>query len=138
MKKNMKGSTYFIIGILILLIWIIIGVVIQKDDVIINETDTHLYVKEYKMYNVDSIINIYHKPITYNGIVYKKETRKRFVGVVGKGGHYKTYYHIIIKYGNNKTYEKEDKYLYDTYKEKENVIVKEIFYPREEIKIYKK
>ena len=92
----MKGSTLFIIGILTLFIWIIVGVVTQKDDVIINETDTHITVKQYRMYNADSVINVYKKPIRYEGTVIGKQ--RRVVGVIGKGGH------ITHSYNHDKNY----------------------------------
>lgn len=129
----MKGSTYFIIGILILLIWIIIGVVIQKDDVIINETDTHITVKEYRMYNADSVINTYKKPIRYEGIVVNKTSR--FHGVIGKGGHRR--YYVTVKY-NNKEIKLNGRNHYYKYNEGDKVIVEEKFYPIQEINIYKK
>lgn len=124
----MKGSIYFLIGILILLIWIIVGVVIQKDDVIINETDTHITVKQYRMYNADSVINVYKKPIRYEGVVVNKTSR--FHGVVGKGGHRK--YYVTVKY-NNKEITLNGRNHYDKYNEGDKVIVEEKFYPIEEI-----
>lgn len=129
----MKGSIYFIIGILILLIWIIVGVVIQKDDVIINETDTHITVKQYRMYNADSVINVYKKPIRYEGTVIGKQSK--LVGVIGKGGHRR--YYVIVKY-NNKEIKLNDINLYDKYNEGDKVIVEEKFYPIEEINLYEK
>lgn len=129
----MKGNTYILIGILALFIWIIIGVVIQKDDVIINETDTHITVKEYRMYNTDSVINTYQKPIRYEGTVIGKQSR--FVGVIGKGGHRK--YYVTVKY-NNKEIKLYDRNLYHKYNEGDKVIVEEKFYPIKEINLYKK
>lgn len=129
----MKGSTYFVIGILILLVWIIVGVVIQKDDVIINETDTHITVKQYCMYNADSVINVYKKPIQYEGTVIGKQ--RRVVGVIGKGGHIR--YDVTVKY-NNKEKKLNDRNLYDKYNEGDKVIVEEKFYPIEEIVVYEK
>ena len=129
----MKGSIYFLIGILILLVWIIVGVVIQKEDVIINETDTHITVKEYRMYNADSVINIYKKPIQYEGTVIDKQSR--FVGVIGKGGHRK--YYVTVKY-NNKEIKLKGRNHYYKYNEGDKVIVEEKFYPIEEIVVYGK
>ena len=128
----MKGSIYFIIGILILLIWIIVGVVVQKDDVIINETDTHITVKEYRMYNVDSVINVYKKPIRYEGIVSDKYRRTRRVN-----GHTRRSHYIVVKY-NDKEYTLRGREYYDTYEKGDKVIVEEKFYPIEEINLYKK
>ena len=129
----MKGSTLFIIGILTLFIWIIVGVVTQKDDVIINETDTHITVKQYRIYNADSVINVYKKPIRYGGIVVNKTSR--FHGVIGKGGHRK--YYVTVKY-NDKEHTLRGREYYYTYEKGENVIVEERFYPIQEINIYKK
>lgn len=128
----MKGSTYFVIGILILLIWIIIGVVIQKDDVIINETDTHITVKEYRMYNADSVINTYKKPIKYNGTVSDKYRKTRRVN-----GHTRRSYYIVVKY-NDKEHTLRGREYYNTYEKGNKVIVEEKFYPIEEINLYKK
>ncbi len=129
----MKGSTYFIIGIVILLIWIIVGVVIQKDDVIISETDTHITVKQYCMYNADSVINVYKKPIRYEGTVVNKTSR--FHGVAGKGGHRR--YYVTVKYNNKEIILNGGNHYYK-YNEGDKVIVEEKFYPFEEINLYKK
>lgn len=129
----MKGSTLFVMGILILLIWIIIGVITQKDDVIINETDTHITVKQYRMYNADSVIITYKKPIRYEGIVVNKTSR--FHGVIGKGGHRK--YYVTVKY-NDKEHTLRGRDYYYTYEKGDKVIVEEKFYPIQEINVYKK
>lgn len=128
----MKGSTYFIIGILILFVWIIVGVVVQKDDVIINETDTQITVKEYRMYNTDSVIKVYKKPIRYDGIVSDKYRRTRRVN-----GHTRRSYYIVVKY-NDKEHTLRNREYYNTYEKGENVIVEKRFYPIEEINLYKK
>ena len=129
----MKGKVLIFIGIFALVIWIVIGAVIQKDDVIINETDTHITVKQYRMYNVDSIINTYKKPIRYNGIVVNKTSR--FHGVVGKGGHRR--YYVIVRYNNNnKEIRLNGRNHYSKYNKGDKVIVEEKYYPIEEINVY--
>ncbi len=129
----MNGKTFFLIVLLNLFIWIIVGVLMQKEDVIINETDTHITVKQYRMYNADSVINIYKKPIRYEGVVVNKTSR--FHGVVGKGGHRK--YYVSVKY-NNKEIKLNGRNLYNKYNEGDKVIVEEKFYPIEEINLYEK
>jgi low affinity Fe/Cu permease len=129
----MKRIPFFLIALLNLFIWIIIGALIQKEDVIINETDTHITVKEYRMYNVDSIINVYEKPIRYEGVVVNKTSC--FYGIVGKGGHRK--YYVSVKY-NNKEIKLNGRNLYNKYNEGDKVIVEEKFYPIEEINLYEK
>jgi hypothetical protein len=129
----MNVKTFFLIVLLNLFIWIIVGVLMQKEDVIINETDTHITVKQYRMYNADSVINVYKKPIRYEGVVVNKTSR--FHGVVGKGGHRK--YYVSVKY-NNKEIKLNGRNLYDKYNEGDKVIVEEKFYPIEEINLYEK
>ena len=128
----MKGSTYFIIGILILFVWIIVGVVVQKDDVIINETDTHITVKQYSMYNTSSVEKTYRKPIKYDGIVSDKYRRTRRVN-----GHTRRSYYIVVKY-NNKEHTLRGREYYNTYEKGDKVIVEERFYPIPEVNLYKK
>jgi hypothetical protein len=129
----MNVKTFFLIVLLNLFIWIIVGVLMQKEDVIINETDTHITVKQYRMYNADSVINVYKKPIRYEGVVVNKTSR--FHGVVGKGGHRK--YYVSVKY-NNKEIKLNGRNLYNKYNEGDKVIVEEKFYPIEEINLYEK
>lgn len=129
----MNVKTFFLIALLNLFIWIIVGVLMQKEDVIINETDTHITVKQYRMYNADSVINVYKKPIRYEGVVVNKTSR--FHGVAGKGGHRK--YYVSVKY-NNKEIKLNGRNLYNKYNEGDKVIVEEKFYPIEEINLYEK
>ena len=132
-----KKDIIFFSIIASILIFVFVGIIVQNDDVVVKETSTHLYVKEYSMYNKDSVINVYKKPMRYNGIIINKRTSGHFVGVVGKGGHYKTNHYITVQY-NNKTHEFQSSELYHQYKEKEYVVVEEVFYPRTQINLYKK
>ena len=127
-----KWKIILLICLLILFAWIIGGVVTQKDDVIINETDTHITVKQYRMYNADSIIKTYHKPIRYDGIVSDKYRRTRRVN-----GHTRRSYYIVVKY-NDKEHTLRGREYYYTYEKGDKVIVEEKFYPIQEIKLYKK
>ena len=127
-----KWKIILLICLLILFAWIIGGVVTQKDDVIINETDTQITVKQYRMYNADSVIITYKKPIRYDGIVSDKYRRTRRVN-----GHTRRSYYIVVKY-NDKEHTLRRRDYYDTYEKGEKVIVEEKFYPIEEINLYKK
>lgn len=121
----------------IALISLIIGAIVQKKDVLVKETSDYLYYKEYTIYNLDSTIYKYHKPITYNGIITKKYKSSRFVGVPGKGGHRVTDYHLVISY-NNKGYEESNSTVYNRFQLNENVKVVETFYPEFRVEIIKK
>jgi hypothetical protein len=85
------------------------------------------------MYNADSVINVYKKPIRYEGVVVNKTSH--FHGVVGKGGHRN--YYVSVKY-NNKEIKLNGRNLYNKYNEGDKVIVEEKFYPIEEINLYEK
>lgn len=103
-------------------------------DKLIKEDKEYLYYKEYKIWNLDSCIYKYHKPITYNGIVIKKEKSSHFVGVPGKGGHWSHNYHTTVSYSNNKyTFSGSD--IYNKYNENDKVIIIEKFYPKYSIMI---
>ena len=121
----------------IALISLIIGAIVQKKDVLVKETSDYLYYKEYTIYNLDSTIYKYHKPITYNGIITKKYKSSHFVGVPGKGGHRVTDYHLVISY-NNKGYEESNSTVYNRFQLNENVKVVETFYPEFRVEIIKK
>ena len=131
------GVLTLLILVGIALISLIIGAIVQKKDVLVKETSDYLYYKEYTIYNLDSTIYKYHKPITYNGIITKKYKSSRFVGVPGKGGHRVTDYHLVISY-NNKGYEESNSTVYNRFQLNENVKVVETFYPEFRVEIIKK
>ena len=131
------GTLTMLILLGIALIGLIIGAIVQKKDVLVKETSDYLYYKEYTIYNLDSAIYKYHKPITYNGIITKKYKSSRFVGVPGKGGHRVTDYHLVISY-NNKGYEESNSTVYNRFQLNENVKVVETFYPEFRVEIIKK
>ena len=131
------GTLTMLILLGIALIGLIIGAIVQKKDVLVKETSDYLYYKEYTIYNLDSTIYKYHKPITYNGIITKKYKSSHFVGVPGKGGHRVTDYHLVISY-NNKGYEESNSTVYNRFQLNENVKVVETFYPEFRVEIIKK
>ena len=126
------------ISILIGIIWVgaFIGLLIKKPNVLVKETSEYLYYKEYEIYNLDSAIYKYHKPIIYNGTIVKRYTTSHFVGVAGKGGHYQKNYHLIVSYGN-KHYEETSSSMYNRFYLGEDVKVVETFYPRYKVDIIK-
>ena len=136
MEDNSKSGVIMCSLIIILLVTLVIGVFVKKQDVLVKETNEYLYYKEYKIFNLDSVIYKYHKPITYDGKVINKYTTGHFVGVAGKGGHHVTDYHLIIQF-NNRTYEETWQTTYDRFNNGENLKVVEKFYPRYEIILIK-
>ena len=113
------------------LIYLIIGIIKQPSDVLIKETDEYLYYKEYSLYGEDSIINRYHKPIIYDGVVIDKS--KNFVGLAGKGGHYVWY--TDIKYNTNQEYREDGSYFYNRHEIGDIVKIRVSFYPYKTIEL---
>lgn len=101
---------------------------------LIKEDKEYLYYKEYKIWNLDSCIYKYHKPITYDGIVIKKETSSHFVGLVGKGGHWVYNHYTTVSYSNKK-YTFSDGSIYNKYNKNDKVIIIEKFYPEYSVSI---
>lgn len=126
-------KTISIISIIITIL-VIIGEICNSKDKIIKETPDYLYVMEYSLYNMDSVVYIYKQTKTYNGIVIDKNKNSHFVGVVGKGGHRRTNHCIIVKFNNTETSIK-DRNLYNKYNKGDKVKVTEQFYPYHSITI---
>ena len=69
-------------------------------------------------------------------LITNKYKSHGFVGVVGKGGHLVTYYHIIVTY-NSKNYEEKSSDIYNMFEKGEKVKVVEKFYPHYRLNIIK-
>lgn len=117
----------FVVGLL----YVFIGGIVRKRAVLVKETPEYLYYKQYGIYNKDSCVYKYHKPIIYDGKVVRRRTE--FVGIPGKGGHYE--YRTDIRYNNTEEYTELGFSYYDKHKEGDDVKVKVIFYPYEKVKL---
>lgn len=120
--------TILTIGILYLLV----GCIVTNPNEIIEQNSEYIIVKEYKLYNRDSVIYKYPADKIYTGVIINKERTSRYVGVPGKGGHPDIDYHVTIKF-NNQIFKTDDYQLYHKYNKGNNVKVKEIWYPRHKI-----
>jgi len=123
----------FIFGSLIticigIIIYLIIGCIVQNRDVLVNEDSEYLYYKEYTLYNRDSAVYKYHKPIIYDCVVVNKRKSGGYVGVPGKGGHPVVHYYTTFEY-NGKRVEEGGSEYYDRFNVGDKLKVKEIFYP---------
>lgn len=109
--------------------YLIIGAIKRKPDTLVKEDTEYLYYKEYKLYNRDSCVYKYHKPIIYDGEIVDKSSN--FQGIPGKGGHcvYRTY----IKYNGDKEYVEKGWFFYSEHEIGDKVKIRVIFYPRERI-----
>lgn len=127
------NKTDFIFGSLIticigIIIYLIIGCIVQNRDVLVKEDSEYLYYKEYTLYNRDSAVYKYHKPIIYDCVVVNKRKSGGYVGVPGKGGHPVVHYYTTFEY-NGKRVEEGGSEYYDRFNVGDKLKVKEIFYP---------
>lgn len=127
------NKTDFIFGSLIticigIIIYLIIGCIVQNKDVLVKEDSEYLYYKEYTLYNRDSAVYKYHKPIIYDCVVVNKRKSGGYVGVPGKGGHPVVHYYTTFEY-NGKRVEEGGSEYYDRFNVGDKLKVKEIFYP---------
>ena len=130
-----KFFTIFWCILIICLFGFIISIPLYTSrDKLIKEDKEYLYYKEYKIWNLDSCINKYHKPITRDGIVTKKEKSSHFVVLVEKGGHWVYEYYTTVSYSSKKhTFNGIS--IYNKYKENDKVIIIEKFYPEYSVMI---
>ena len=131
MKKLLIAFAILFLG---WLIYLGVGVIVSNPDVIIRETADTIYVKQYSIYNKDSVVIAFKQHKIYDGIVIDKHRHTRFVGVVGKGGHTQTTYRTTIKY-NGETYDYHGSNYYHRYNEGDKVRVKEFWYPYHDVEI---
>lgn len=125
----MKMLKIFGISLLIILFgFLIYGGIITKEDVIVKRTSDYLYVKKYSLYNKDSTVHKYPATKIYQGVIRNKRRHNNFVGVPGKGGHYRTNYRTTVSY-NNEQHTFTGSGVYYRYKEGDKVKVKVKYYP---------
>ena len=120
--------TLMICGVAVIMYYII-GIIERTPDTLVKEDTEYLYYKEYKIYNRDSCIYKYHKPIIYDGEIVDK--RSHIQGIPGKGGHW--VYRTYIKYDGDKEYVENGMYFYSNHEIGDKVKITIVFYPYERI-----
>jgi len=130
MKNNIGVYVALVttIILIIFIVYLIIGCIVQNKDVLVKEDSEYLYYKEYTLYNRDSVIYKYHKPIIYDCTVVNKRKSGGYVGVPGKGGHPVVHHYTTFEY-NGKQVEEGGGEYYDRFNVGDKLKVKEIFYP---------
>lgn len=113
----------------VIIMYYIIGIIERTPDTLVKEDTEYLYYKEYEIYNRDSCIYKYHKPIIYDGEIVNKSSHIQ--GVPGKGGHrvYRTY----IKYNGDKEHVENGVHFYSNHEIGDKVKITVVFYPYERI-----
>jgi hypothetical protein len=113
---------------IIIAVIIAVGEICNTENRIIKRTPDYIYVMEYSLYDLDSTLHKYKTEKTHIGTVSNKYKSSHFVGVVGKGGHRKTHYNVVIRF-NNDEIRRTDRGLYDKYSIGDKVQVTESWYP---------
>lgn len=119
---------------IIIAIIVVVGEICSTKDRVIKRTLDYIYIMEYSLYDLDSTVHKYKSNKTYIGTISDKNKSSHFVGVVGKGGHYKTHYNVIIKFNNTET-EEDNWELFRKYNIGDKVQVTESWYPYHKITI---
>lgn len=131
-EKLLAGLFWLtIVGGLGFIMYLLIGIIQANPDVLVKEDTEYLYYKEYEIYNRDSCIYKYHKPIIYDGEIVNKYSHIQ--GVPGKGGHW--VYNTYIKYGNDKEYVESGGSFYSRHEIGDKVKIKVEFYPYKKINL---
>lgn len=115
--------------------YLLIGAINTKPDQILSSDSQSIIVKQYKWNNKDSVIYRYPANKIYKATVIDKERHSRYVGVPGKGGHPTTSYYITVS-GNSTQHRIQSYNLYRHYNKGDQVIVKEIWYPKHRVEAY--
>lgn len=126
------GRVFMILlGVLIVygLGYVCVGAIKRKPNVILREDSEYLYVRRYTLYNKDSCVYRYHKPIIYKGVV--TYTSSHLTGIPGKGGHW--VYSTHIEYDDHKEHVENGPDYYHKHKKGDTVMIKVSFYPWLEI-----
>jgi hypothetical protein len=113
----------------VIIMYYVIGFVEKNPDTLVKEDTEYLYYKEYEIYNRDSCIYKYHKPIIYDGEIVNKSSHIQ--GVPGKGGHW--VYRTYIKYDGDKEHVENGMYFYSNHEIGDKVKITVVFYPYERI-----
>lgn len=117
------------IGIVAIIMYYVIGFTEKKPDTLVKEDTEYLYYKRYEIYNKDSCVYKFHKPIIYDGEIVNK--RSHIQGVPGKGGHW--VYRTYIKYDGDKEHVEFGVRFYSNHEIGDKVKITVVFYPYERI-----
>lgn len=125
MEKSFVG-VIIILVVVFAITYAFIGMNVRKPDVILKEDPEFLYVRKYTLYNRDSAVYKYHKPITREGVVTQRSLGMH-IGV-------KQYVPWTkITYSGGKTHKVPGYFYYKKHRVGDTVRLVEIFYPTHEI-----
>lgn len=124
MKENVIENVAFY-ALVTVITFIGLGVIFTSPEKVICEDEEYIYTEKYSLFNRDTVVYKYSKPICYNGVCVAKN-KFRTYNVASKTS--ALFKKVTISY-NNKEYTLNDYYLYDNLEIGDACIVIEYFYP---------
>lgn len=126
----MKGNIFICIFVLICT-FVCSAIIFTSPEKVINEDEEYIYAEKYSLFNRDTIVCKYSKPICYNGVCTDKNEFRTFNAASKVSALFKR---VTILY-NDKEYTLSDYYLYNNLEIGDTCLVVEYFYPYRETKI---
>lgn len=106
-------------------------VIFTSPENVVSENEDYIYTEKYSLFNRDTIVCKYSKPIYYNGVCIDKNKFRTYNAASKTSALFKQ---VTISY-NNKEYTLSDYYLYNNLEIGDTCLVIEYFYPYRETKI---
>ena len=126
MKENI-----FICIFVIICAFVCSAIIFTSPEKVISEDEDYIYTEKYSLFNRDTVVYKYSKPICYSGVCVAKNKFRTYNGASKTSALFKQ---VTISY-NNKEYTLNNYYLHDNLEIGDTCLVIEYFYPYREIKI---
>lgn len=126
----MKDNIFICIFVII---WAFVcsTIIFTSPEKVISEDEDYIYTEKYSLFNRDTIVYKYSKPILYNGVCIDKSKFRTYNAAAKTSALFKR---VTILY-DNKEYTLNDYYLYNNLEIGDTCLVIEYFYPYRETKI---
>ena len=126
----MKDNTFICIFVII---WAFVcsTIIFTSPEKVISKDEDYIYTEKYSLFNRDTIVCKYSKPILYNGVCIDKSKFRTYNAAAKPSVLFKR---VTILY-DNKEYTLNDYYLYNNLEIGDTCLVVEYFYPYRETKI---
>lgn len=126
----MKDNTFICIFVII---WAFVcsTIIFTSPENVVSENEDYIYTEKYSLFNRDTIVCKYSKPICYNGVCIDKSKFRTYNAAARTSALFKR---VTILY-DNKEYTLSDYYLYNNLEIGDTCLVIEYFYPYRETKI---
>ena len=107
------------------------AIIFTSPEKVISEDEDYIYTEKYSLFNRDTVVYKYSKPICYSGVCVAKNKFRTYNGAARTSALFKQ---VTISY-NNKEWTLNNYYFYDNLEIGDTCLVIEYFYPYRETKI---